>query len=366
MRLIYLSSVPWRGLSQRSHEHVRYFHSSSGGEVLWIDPYPTRLPRPEDLFRRRPSLENHERAATPPWLTVVKPKVPPVEPLPLPVSLYRPFWRPALEAIDRFRDETTVVGFGKPSKLALEVLDRWHFNASFYDAMDDVAEFYSGYSRLAMARLERFLVPRVGTVITSSPVLAERFHNDNRDIRLVMNACAAERMPPPRAAMPSRQRPRIGFVGAIARWFDWDLALAMAADCPGHDFVLAGPLFGARPALPGNVTLLPALPQEDAFREMLAFDVGLIPFVRSRLTASVDPIKYYEYRALGVPVVSTSFGSMTGRGTADGVFLVTEPHRLKQVIDAALAHRDVPDAIATFRAANSWHVRFADARLFGE
>lgn len=44
MQLVYLSPLPWDSFSQRPHQFVEWFHNKHGGEVLWIDPYPTRLP----------------------------------------------------------------------------------------------------------------------------------------------------------------------------------------------------------------------------------------------------------------------------------------------------------------------------------
>ena len=80
-RLIYLSPVPWKSFSQRPHELVRYFHSFTKGEVLWVDPYPGRFPAMSDVLNRRPNSDDTDRGV-PTWLSVVKPKALPIEPLP--------------------------------------------------------------------------------------------------------------------------------------------------------------------------------------------------------------------------------------------------------------------------------------------
>ena len=98
---------------------------------------------------------------------------------------------------------------------------------------------------------------------------------------------------------------------------------------------------------------------------MQEFSVGLIPFKRNALTASVDPIKYYEYRALGLPVLSTCFGEMALRKAESGVFLVSEQaelaHQVRAALDyirAALDYKGEALEIEQFRKANSWEVRF--------
>ena len=113
MRLIYLASVPWSSFSQRPHELIRYFHSVTGGDVLWIDPYPGRFPSISDLLHPRPKTHgtNYD---IPSWLTVVQARALPIEPLPFSGSINRLLWREAESAIDPFIDDATVLGIGKP------------------------------------------------------------------------------------------------------------------------------------------------------------------------------------------------------------------------------------------------------------
>jgi hypothetical protein len=98
---------------------------------------------------------------------------------------------------------------------------------------------------------------------------------------------------------------------------------------------------------------------------MASFSVGLIPFRPNRLTAGVDPIKYYGYRGMGLPVLTTAFGEMAGRHASDrGVYTIDGPADLAAAAAAALAHGDAPADVAAFRDRHAWERRFADARLF--
>ena len=54
MRLVYLSPVSWHSFAQRPHELVRQFHAATQAPVLWVEPYPTRLPVLADLLTRPP------------------------------------------------------------------------------------------------------------------------------------------------------------------------------------------------------------------------------------------------------------------------------------------------------------------------
>jgi hypothetical protein len=96
---------------------------------------------------------------------------------------------------------------------------------------------------------------------------------------------------------------------------------------------------------------------------MQDFDVGLIPFKRTDLTASVDPIKYYEYRALHLPVLSTCFGEMALRQGQSGVFLTNKHSELSRMARAAIASKCEIKDIQQFRTVNSWKARFDAAGI---
>lgn len=366
MNLVYLSPVTWSSFSQRPHEFVRYFHMRTGAEVLWVDPYPTRFPTLADVLTSRPNSEA-TGCIVPGWLTVLKPKALPVEPLPFSGGVNRLFWGDVVLKIKRFTGESTLLGIGKPSMLALQWLSEGTFSGSFYDAMDDFPAFYTGWSRLSMAIRERRTVRAVSTVYTSSTALWKRLKHLKGDVRLVLNACASDRLPeiPGLRRLESNQAAVICYIGTIAHWFDWEMMLALAKSNPQARFRLIGPLYAQPPvALPENLSLEPALPHAEALQAMAQCDVGLIPFKRTKLTSSVDPIKFYEYRAMGLPVVSSAFGEMALRDESDGVYLIDHTSDMKNVINQALTRTMSPSSIEQFRKNNSWEARFDRANIF--
>jgi glycosyltransferase involved in cell wall biosynthesis len=367
MRLIYLSPVPWKSFSQRPHELVRYFHSFTEGEVLWIDPYPGRFPALSDVVNQRPTSggTNYD---IPTWLTIVKPKALPIEPLPFSGIVNGLLWGDVQLAVDRFTDNSTVLGIGKPTILALHLLSKQCFSSSFYDAMDDYPAFYKSWSRLAMANRERRIIRKVSTILTSSSALQDRLRHLAHDVRLVPNACAAERLPelPKVLRRKDDQVPVIGYVGTIGHWFDWELAIALAKAIPRARFRFIGPVYVRPPALPHNIGVEPPLPHTEALRAMAQFDVGLIPFKRTTLTSSVDPIKFYEYRALGLPVVSSAFGEMALRKECEGVYLIDRNSDMIKVVAQALANCATQENTTQFRKKNSWESRFKQASIFAQ
>lgn len=364
MQLIYLSPVPWSSFAQRPHKFVEWFHANTGGDVLWVEPYPTRLPVLSD-FRRLKARGNKEGQRLPSWLTVVRPPALPVEPLPASGWVNGFAWGGVLKAVDTFASQQpTVLTIGKPSVLALTLLKRLHGVTSVYDAMDDFPAFYSGLSRLAMSLRERKLVRVVTHVLVSSTLLKRRWNDVKPGVQLIHNGLDASVLPPPRFAVVERTKKVLGYVGTIGQWFNWEWLIALAKARPNDTVRLIGPIFAsANCPLPGNVELLPQCGHAAALQAMLDFDVGLIPFKKNDLTASVDPIKYYEYRALGLPVISTDFGEMAFRGTEDGVFLSTSGPGINDLIQEALLYRADEEATRKFIADNTWEARFAAAHI---
>ncbi len=103
----------------------------------------------------------------------------------------------------------------------------------------------------------------------------------------------------------------VGYFGYLAgAWFDWELIAEAARRRPAWCFYLIG--YGGGPEgkgeameLPANVELLGKQPQEDLAAFAANWDAALIPFKPDRLAAGADPIKTYEYLAMGLPVVTT-------------------------------------------------------------
>lgn len=364
-RLVYLSPVPWKSFAQRPHKFVDWFHSRYKGEVLWIDPYPTRFPLISD-FRRfnsnavKVTSTDDSAEKLPQWLTVLSPRSLPVEPLPLSVLLNRWLWKSVLVAIDTFMSPgDTLIGVGKPSKFALEVMRRNPSIPTLYDAMDEFPAFYRGLSRQAMTGCERKIAARATRILVSSTALAHRFAGYSSKLELALNACSLEVLPPINEATTKAEKPIIGYVGTIGQWFDWPLVAALADANPSVLIRLIGPVYFPSPvALPQNIKMLPACDHSMAIKEMQKFSIGLIPFLRNELTASVDPIKYYEYRALGLPVLSTNFGEMTLRKGEGGVFLLNELSDLTEMVRKALEYQAKSVEVLEFRSTNSWSFRF--------
>ena len=363
MRLVYLSPVPWASFAQRPQKFVEWFHRRHGEPVLWIAPYPTRFPRINDVRR---VVDPPEPSVTPQpdWLTVLRPMALPLEPMPGSGWLNRNLWRDVFRRVERIpKGARDVLVIGKPSVLALSLLEQRRWHASAYDAMDNFPAFYSGVSRMAMARRELLVAKKVRYMWTSSTALSEQWSRQRSDIQLIRNGLDASVLPFVGQRSPRQGSRVLGYVGTIADWFDWNWVIALANAVPEDKVRLIGPVFSSLPSkLPGNIEILPPCAHEQALLAMADFDVGLIPFKRNVLTACVDPIKFYEYRAMGLPVLSTGFGEMRYHQQEPGVF-ICDLEDIAAQATLALGYARESDASA-FINANSWDARFGQIRSY--
>jgi glycosyltransferase involved in cell wall biosynthesis len=359
MRLVYLSPVPWASFAQRPHMFVEWFHTTIGGDVQWLDPYPTRFPLLSDLHRLG-QQDRQENSTSPTWLKVIRPAALPVEPLPWSGWVNALVWRKVIEEITAFaHQQTTLLVFGKPSVLALAVMHSLNNSISVYDAMDDFPSFYSGLSRMAIRRRERELIGRATHVLASSTALKLRWGNVRSDVQLVPNGLDASVLPDVKFGKPARERKILGYVGTIGPWFDWEWLIHLAKCQPNNIVRLIGPIYThSKIELPNNIEIEPSCQHKEAMEKMLDFDAGLIPFKINELTYSVDPIKYYEYKALGLPVISTNFGEMSFRALEQGVFLSFNKNDIPYVCKNALAYIMNFSNTKIFRNENSWSTRF--------
>ncbi len=362
MRLLYFAPVPMASYWQRPHYFVHHMVTNVDAEVLWVDPYPTRLPRLADFaLLRKASVARHvpvNRVAT------QRAGGLPIEPLAGSELINQFFWRVAWRRCEQFcLRGPTVVGVGRPSKLAVRALRTFDAKCRFLDAMDDYPLFYHGISRRSMSRVERQIADMVDVVICSAPGLKQKF------LRMTAGKAAVDVVPngydmsrlPPADACTRRAGAAIGFVGTMGEWFDWDLVVELARALPEQQVQLIGPVRSRAPSLPPNVRVSPECTMHEAIEHCRTFAAGLIPFKINALTASVDPIKFYELRALGVPVWTSAFGEMQRRIEGG------QAERIEKGMDWrslwARTTRQSPSAsdIAQFREQHDWQGRFNHA-----
>lgn len=151
-------------------------------------------------------------------------------------------------------------------------------------------------------------------VLATSQKLYNMARMLNANTYLIPNGCdyeyfsqASSRTLPIPAEMQNLPRPIIGYIGVLATWCDFELIDQMARNFPNYSFVMIGPKY--------NVNELPQHPNlhwlgfrhySELVHYAQMFDVGIIPFKLTSMVEAVNPIKMWEYMAVGMPVVTTA------------------------------------------------------------
>ncbi len=229
--------------------------------------------------------------------------------------------RAVLKVVRGLGFTSPVLWVNDPNAAALLEATDW---PALYDVTDDWLEAErtpAEHDRLL--RDEATLMGRCAEVVVCSPGLAAS-KGAVRPVTLVPNAVdvAAYRVPAPRPADLPAGAVAV-YVGTIhADRIDVSLCAETARRIAGRGrLVLVGPAplsAGDRDRLASaGVLLLGAKDRSEVPGYLQHADVLVVPHVVTPFTDSLDPIKYYEYRAVGRPVVSTPVAGFRDSGGGD-------------------------------------------------
>lgn len=221
-----------------------------------------------------------------------------------------------------------------------------------FDLVDDLTAYEAGaHTRETMRACVERALTESDLVLTTSKLLAETHARRTREgkMHVISNGVPADwlsleidELPAQIAALP---RPRIGFVGAVFSYLDADLLVAAARAFPEGSLIVVGPVHdeavAARLRAEPNAHLLGAWPQARVPEAIAGFDVALSPFRAGAVRRAVNPLKVYEYLALGKPVVSTPLESLRGEPIADSIRMAETAAEFVRAIREELS-RDNP------------------------
>lgn len=178
-----------------------------------------------------------------------------------------------------------------------------------YDCPDDALAFaQDGAVRDAKASIERRLLARADVIACASDELARRMRERgaaaSRTI-VVRNGWDPVAFPVAESRpLPAARPLRLAYFGTLGPWLDMEALHAMLAAADGATLRLIGPTDGIAIAPRPGLSLSAPLPHDALAEAVDEIDVMLLPFRVDALVRGVDPVKLYEYVALGKPILS--------------------------------------------------------------
>jgi glycosyltransferase involved in cell wall biosynthesis len=245
-----------------------------------------------------------------------------------------------------------------------------------YELIDHLAIF-SNFPMGMLRRYHRRLLARAPVVVGTADDLVAEIKPQRPDAILCPNgvdlahfAKAGARegvgggyIPADMQALVAQGRPIIGYYGALAEWFDFELVKHAAQALPEYTFVLLGPDYDgftikrAGIEAQSNIHWLGPKKYAELPRYLACFDVATIPFKVTPALQAVSPIKLFEYMAGGRPIVTTDLVECRKYPV---VRIACSPQEWVERLREAVALRQDDDYLAQVRYTaeqNTWAAR---------
>ncbi len=184
-----------------------------------------------------------------------------------------------------------------------------------YDCMDDALAFeQDDRVRESKAAWERELLARADVVVCATEELAKRCRSRGAEVRRIVcipNGWDRESFPVQQTSpLPEHGPLELVYFGTIARWLDVDLLRRVVGACNDVSLRLIGPNEGVDLGGIARLTVDAPKPHAELGAAVGAADALLLPFRVDALTRAVDPVKLYEYVALGKPVLTAHWPAL--------------------------------------------------------
>jgi GT2 family glycosyltransferase len=244
-----------------------------------------------------------------------------------------------------------------------------------YDCMDDIAEFSN--TEPFIVELEHDLLRKCDKLVVSSQHLFDKYIHLNAPV-LIRNAADIEHFADSRFTTTDRKTDfdihifsqkkdtpniKVGYVGAISDWFDVDLIKSAAQLDPDIEYHLCGAVT-SREAVQlktlSNVIMYGEIKYADAPEFLNQMDVAIIPFQIIPIIEACDPVKFYEYSAIGIPTVTTPLPELAR--ASDLTLTASTPSEFVRQIKKAYAfsqNNNFREKLIQYASENTWRHRIA-------
>lgn len=336
-KILYLMHIDWLWIRQRPHFIAEELADSNFVIVLY-----------------RPHLKKFKVVITSNFLAI------PMFPIPRRNSI--------LESIDNFMNGMLVKAISAIVKLEFAYLTSpamfCYLGRSkmkiIYDCMDDLAEFSQvDAKREKIQNLEFRVIQESSLTVFSSEHLSKvvkgRYKFDFRYL-IIRNGISSS-MKVSQDALKDSSRMRYIYFGTIAEWFDFDSILYALRELENLEIILYGPSIVKIPDHP-RLIYMGQRSHSNLMDEVKSSYGYIMPFIINDLVRSVDPVKIYEYIALGKRIIVADYPELEHFGNLINRY--TTPDSLVELI---LGIDDINDKYherQEFISRSSWKRRVGD------
>jgi len=384
--IICISSIEWDFLWQ-GHQEIAQRLARAGNRIFYIENMGVRSPTLRDAGRVAQRLAHWAKALRTGGVREIAPRIHVCSPLVLPPfgskwqrRLNRQLLLPLIRrTIRRMEIKDALIWTYLPTDTALDLINTLRTKEStvVYYCIADFAQLTPEVKRL---RESEEAVTRLSSVVfAQGPELAEHCSQWNTNVHVFpfgvnMDAFPVEETTDAAtlaasepAATRSLARPVIGYIGGLHRHVDFEMLAQSARARPDWSWVFVGAIqteVGELAGLP-NVHIIGQRPHNELADFIRAFDVCIVPYVKSAYTETVVPTKINEYLAMGKPVVSTELPAVCDFNRQYNI-LLTSPAESERFLGALEKARTEPVDEEVLRrrrevaALGSWETRLEE------
>lgn len=321
--IVCISSIEWAFLWQ-CHQEIALRLAAAGNRVLYVENTGVRTPGIRDVGRVASRLKHWAKSRPAKGIREAAPNLFICSPVVLPPfgSRWqrdlnrRYFLRSVVATAQELQMRDPLLWSYLPTDTALDLIHLLRTDQSkiVYYGVADFSHLTKARERLE--ETERELLELCDVVFANCTELAYRFSRWNQNAHVfapgvnlssfAVNNGVENEDTDPLAAL-KLPRPRIGYIGGLHRFVDYELIRTMAEAKPEWSWVLVG---AAQVGLERvrnlpNVYLAGQQPHQRLAGYLKSFDVCIVPYLNTPQMSTVVPTKINEYLALGKPVVST-------------------------------------------------------------
>lgn len=221
-----------------------------------------------------------------------------------------------------------------------------------YDCMDNHVGFDNN---IKLKLKEENLIKNSDLLITTSNYLFNKYKHLNKNHIKIRNACEFEffnkfgktQIEKPEELQKMGNKKIIGYYGALANWFDlkilediaithFDKEIVLIGDCSYQPIIKLSQKYK-------NIHVLGEKKYNNLPQFLHFFDVCIIPFVLNDLIKATDPVKLYEYFAMGKKVIATKMPEILE--FKENMWFAESPKDFSNKIEIALNHKDTEEEV---------------------
>jgi glycosyltransferase involved in cell wall biosynthesis len=193
------------------------------------------------------------------------------------------------------------------------VWDAIRGHAKVYECYDDYPRAANGVFDDALWAQEQHVLREADLTFATATSLVEARTKIARQMRFLPNGVPDFFFDEPTAVHDEMiqliPHPRIGYLGNIFSHLDYPLLEELFQLNPQWHLMLVGPVENHERVVKlrslKNVHFVGPRPYSQVPSVLRQMDVGLIPFLDNTFTRAINPLKLYEYLAVGLPTVAT-------------------------------------------------------------